>query len=1011
MSIFKSTFKPYIARQINTRQKLLNQQGERGLEIQKYVSGKSPWLKMTSLVNYNGSIDLAKKYVLMGGTLYPDINDSSNQRFSLRSGINTRGAAYGDLGDRQYGIRPMPGIESADIKTKSAYGSLREATIKYYAWDKKQHDDLAILFQTPGYPVLLEWGWSMYLDTTKKGEHYDAPTDSKAITESSNIRIASDVSSVYVFEDKMRQTDIYNKLEMMRHKHSGNYDGMLGFIRNFEWALMPGGGYECTVVLISIGDVLDTIKMNSFTGNQNLTGDAADYKDEFEVLLTRYASINSEAERETFNDIKAIDQLIDSTGYTGKIDKQIYKIRPEGGKNPGIDNSYMQLGLLIFIINNTRNLFLDNEEKLIDIEIPIPSISKNKGNGLCVASKYSISIDPGTCIIRNSQADIFTSYPDFTNTPQQGFNPRTFIYNNATSINYSYLNDSGTLGTIGHIYINIGKVIAIYKSISLNNNGTVGVGKYLTGILDAVSYALGSVNNFAKYVEDNKAVIIDTAYTEISSNTKKANKFTLNLAGTNSIVRNHQIKSKIFPNQANMIAIGAGAGSNLGSVQASTYNYMNEGITSRLYYEMSDSPTKNTEESDKARLKKIYEENILKLVEYVNQNVLIYGSVGNAGETIISTMNTYLNTLLVKIVEDTNYKAIVPISLEATIDGIGGLTIGEIFTVNKDILPKQYQDRSIGFIVTGISNNISKPDWKTTLSTQVCLLDQDKFAAKITESYSNLKAGLFGLTSDIKMSLSEDIRNFNTIISFFADFFNQRFYYDYVSLTYIEKPETGALNINKNQNLITDDSLDQILNLFGNVITIGATGTGGSLPLNGQSVSPAAPTATGPLIDFTTYTKNTLNQKFITTGIEFGLGEYEVLQRGKTKDTKDKLFSNKQVGPLYNLVVYRQSNNALFKRDTANLGLFIKSVGLSYNLPYYTNIKNAEIKSLLQAEINNMVSRMKNNYDNDISSYYLLLDSVGTATGTFIPKKMTVLIKAAAVNIISNSPQSTTGGR
>jgi coproporphyrinogen III oxidase-like Fe-S oxidoreductase len=152
--------------------------------------------------------------------------------------------------------------------------------------------------------------------------------------------------------------------------------------------------------------------------------------------------------------------------------------------------------------------------------------------------------------------------------------------------------------------------MAIYKSISLNNDGTVGVGKYLTGILDAVSYALGSVNNFAKYVEDNKAVIIDTAYTEITSDTKKANKFTLNLAGTNSIVRNHQIKSKIFPNQATMIAIGAGAGSNLGSVQASTYNYMNEGITSRLYYKMSDSPTKNTEESDKARIKKIYEENI-----------------------------------------------------------------------------------------------------------------------------------------------------------------------------------------------------------------------------------------------------------------------------------------------------------------------------------------------------------------------------------------------------------------
>ena len=149
MSIFKSTLKPYTRRQINARQNLLALEN-RPSYFNRWVSSKSPWIKMSSFVDVNGTDSLARNYVLYGGTAYsgPELGDN---QLALRSGINVRRGAYGDLGDRTYGVRPMPGITNVEIKSKSAYGSLREAIVTFYAWDKKQLEDLEKLYMRVGY--------------------------------------------------------------------------------------------------------------------------------------------------------------------------------------------------------------------------------------------------------------------------------------------------------------------------------------------------------------------------------------------------------------------------------------------------------------------------------------------------------------------------------------------------------------------------------------------------------------------------------------------------------------------------------------------------------------------------------------------------------------------------------------------------------------------------------------------------------------------------------------------
>jgi hypothetical protein len=74
-----------------------------------------------------------------------------------------------------------------------------------------------------------------------------------------------------------------------------------------------------------------------------------------------------------------------------------------------------------------------------------------------------------------------------------------------------------------------------------------------------------------------------------------------------------------------------------------------------------------------------------------------------------------------------NFKALIPFKLKITLDGIGGIVVGQIFRVKQNILPKNYYDKNLGFIVTKINHELTNNDWATTLETQICVLDQQDF--------------------------------------------------------------------------------------------------------------------------------------------------------------------------------------------------------------------------------------------------------------------------------------------
>jgi hypothetical protein len=771
MSIFKQTFKPHLQKQIKARQKLLSYKeganGARPIDLQMYTSAKSPWVKMTSLVDYKGDQTLARNYILFGGTLYPDpASPKDALKNKLRSGVSVKGGSYGtNLGSGQYGIRPMPGISHVDIKSKGAYGSLREATITYYAWDVKQLENLFILFMKPGYHVILEWGWSMYLNS-----------DTGKV-------IDGDFKTLDCFDPTITIEGIYSNLAKYNERYQGNYEGMLGTIKNFSYTMLPNGGFECTTVLISIGDVIESIKMNAEKGviikkqevgtTNDLVRDLQDKKDEFELLMGALANGGVSSTNTSDALIQQIDKKI-PIGSLSIIDKDIkYFGTFNSTVNPTLDytanlssKTYIQFAYFIHILNEFTNIFLDKGQKLVEFEIPHPKITNNLGNGLCIASYNSMTIDNSVCVIQNSSANLLGA---------NGYSPEVISLTNAYPTQNKmdeYLYKNTNFGIIGNIYINIGKILDIYKIEHKASNGGVSVAKFLRALLQDISYTLGSINSFDLSVNDNRCAIIDKHYVELEEDSEYGSKFNLSIGGIDTTVRRHNLTSRIFQEQATMIAIAAQSRENIASLQSSTNVFMNKNIEDRLYRISGES--RESLDNLEAQEKKIFLGNIRVLLTYVKQYVMTGKSFTNS-EVSVGALNTFLNTLLVRIDKGTNYKAIIPLFLEIEMDGLGGVTIGEIFTIDKDMLPAEYNNKAVGFIVTGISQAISRPDWTTTLVTQFCLLDQLERQKETRKSVRSFTKELDEEVSNEKSSVYNSVINYNILIAFLHDFFKDQF--------------------------------------------------------------------------------------------------------------------------------------------------------------------------------------------------------------------------------------------
>jgi hypothetical protein len=737
MSIFKSTFKPNVQKQIESRQDAISNKRSTPATIQ-YFNSRNAWIRMTSAVDVaEDGGKLAKSYILQGGIL-----NSNNE---LRYGVGGAEGKY--MSESQsgkpyrLGIRPMPGITGIEVKSKSAYGSLREITVNFNAWDIKQLEELELLYMRPMYSVLIEWGWAPYLDNNgnlqKNVVYYDD-----------------------IFIKGKKKEDIWKEI-FNKAEENGNYEAMYGFIKNYSWSARADGGYDCTVNVISIGEIIESLKVNySSFDIPNLdkngifakrlkVGMSKEVESSYSKNIIAglchelYVIVNEKGDN--FAEYNIVDRDNNNKAYTFFK----FPIDISGGNES--KGSIVKSGKQIYItlesfvdILNKYVLLSDKKNKtaLVKLSVHDSDITSENKLLLCLGNTFQLSTNPAVCLIGN---DAWKDPASLGIPDSSDFNTLKKIVK-GISHKYFYENDYKykQLGVIGNIYINLDYLYKLITDDSMSSQdkkekNDIALFDYIKNIMAGVNTSIGNVANFEIHVDPtdgNVAKIIDINYVDASGREDAFDKaFTIEVHNTKSTVRSYKLESQIFPEQSTIAAIGAQyQGGALGS-DTSTLIDFNQNLIDRII-PVKESPT-SAENNDPMEELKIKVENLLKnfktLLKFIiNINKDWWESKGdfdaskssdysNALKDIINFYKSFVNN-------NNKNRSIIPTKLSLILDGIGGVVIGNIFKIPDDLLPRGYKGggnvgRKLGYTVTGLGHSIRDNDWVTNIEAQTIILD------------------------------------------------------------------------------------------------------------------------------------------------------------------------------------------------------------------------------------------------------------------------------------------------
>ena len=789
MSIFRNTFTSEVKGQLKARQNAAQRKNPNDII---YQNARNSWVRMTSGVNVGGKDTLAKQYILQGGVL-------NNKK--LREGVGDASKAYSNFTPSlnpyttggTAGIKPMPGITSLDCKSKTAYGSLREVTVNFSCNNIQQLEDLELLYMRPGYTVLVEWGWTPYLDNAGNIQ--------------SNISFYDGVLDGKASNGKNDREQIFKDLFKKSKDHFGNYEAHYGYVKNYNWNARADGGYDCTTTIISVGELLESLNANwvslDVANNVANGGIIKEYNSTTYVAPTSVevlgqTTIESIVKSRSFQDNQiaiAYSQNIlaglcfelynfcegklkeaNNQPTVPKLSKYKYDLYAFSFATPiqptslinkdGKSQVYITLESFVELLNDHVTVaFSDKEFKNVktfsklstkpNLETTDNLNSEEKESLLCLAHPLQLSINPSVCLITSP---VWAGGVNFTNIGEKGTSTRTIpeipYLNDLESKgkNFRYGNYKiDEFGKIGNIYINIDFIYQLSLDSRLYTaNQELKVYTLLKNILKEIQECIGGVNNFEIHIDpqDSVARIIDLNYVDTNKRSDVYNNATeIEMSNTKSVVRSYNLQSQIFPEQANLIALGAqvGGGGNQSS-QNSTLLDFNNNIEDRIMPKKLSSISGFSTNTNNS--------NVSGSIDLIKQNLSL--SIGKIGDIIAPTTPTILSspedisktdykTALSSIIRyfqgvtysNTKNRGIIPVKISLTMDGIGGLIIGHLFKIPQQLLPKGYRLDSTGGkllqIVTGISHKIDNGDWTTTIDALNMIASEPKGIIKFSD--------------------------------------------------------------------------------------------------------------------------------------------------------------------------------------------------------------------------------------------------------------------------------------
>ena len=190
-----------------------------GLDIYK-LSARTVWLRMTS--------GLKTPITIQGGELTTDKNTAAgyDQIYNAKTAPSVN--FYGQSETLDSPGRPLPGLKSLTVGYLGGLKAMREATISWTCWSFNEVERLTPHFLSLGKTVMVEWGW-VY--------------DKQSLTSLPS----------FLNPDGTIKATAYTDYRNTVLDANGDFDMMVGIVKNMNFTTREDGGFDCQTVLASMG--------------------------------------------------------------------------------------------------------------------------------------------------------------------------------------------------------------------------------------------------------------------------------------------------------------------------------------------------------------------------------------------------------------------------------------------------------------------------------------------------------------------------------------------------------------------------------------------------------------------------------------------------------------------------------------------------------------------------------------------------------------------------------------
>eukprot|EP01044_Picomonas_judraskeda_P002739 COSAG03_NODE_207_length_10641_cov_17.777272_2_plen_905_part_00 len=553
---------------------------------------------------------------------------ATNGSYTPRSGVTTstsvwNSSAYG-LGGNQQGLVPPPGLIDAKIDALNR-GSIRKATINIKAHNKFQFELIELLYIRLGYTMLLEWGWDKYID------------NKTAKLQQMGNTLMEDVW----FQDNNQDNfqTLIDDVESYRKLYYGNYDGFVGRVSNFSWDFDPDGTYNITLNLITVGDVIESLKVN-------LPKFEVD-KDQIKLDLERYNKNElreRKGEKQNLTEESTIVTNAGNSTLAYSLFLDIINPSIEGvdkwkggeksnyynlfaGEDTNLEEKYKEYNQKTnltdtkytpkedYLNRDKYSYFLTLEELLSKIQQacihsttkkPVIELNNDVESNIMSAYPNQISLDPRICFVK----PVFSDSISITKSMFE-VNPEN---DKASGINVNYrsqrnlkqwftideCNNNCVYGKTMYIYLNYDFLSTCLSKST--KKGDVFLYKFLQNLCDGINSALGGISNLEPIIEDDYRVVIQdqnkirgietSQYADRFKDNKNVDfeLFGYNIQNdTSNIIRKFNFETKITPDLASMISIGATSnGTSTKNYDATVFSNWNSGLKDQYQLDLTD---------------------------------------------------------------------------------------------------------------------------------------------------------------------------------------------------------------------------------------------------------------------------------------------------------------------------------------------------------------------------------------------------------------------------------------